>query len=58
MAEGVLNPNSGLWNTGTYSTTLAGAALNYRFIEEDRSKGVHNFEYARALLTNSIESLK
>jgi hypothetical protein len=58
LAKGVLNPNSGLWNTGTYSTELAGAALNYIFIEEDRSKGVHNYEYARALLTNSIESIK
>ena len=58
LAEGVLNPNTGLWNTGTYRTEVAGAALNYIFIEEDRSKGVHNYNYAKALLTNSIESLK
>lgn len=58
LAEGVLNPNTGLWNTGKYRTEVAGAALNWIFIEEDRSKGVHNYEYAKALLTNSIESLK
>jgi len=58
LDRGVLNPNSGLWNTGTYPTDLAGAALNYIFIEEDRSKGVHNFKYAKALLRNSIESLQ
>ncbi|MBK8504926.1 MAG: hypothetical protein IPL46_23540 [Saprospiraceae bacterium] len=58
LAEGVLNPATGLWRTGTYATDVAGAALNWIYIEEDRSKGVHNYEYAKALLTNSIESLK
>ncbi len=58
ITEGVLNPNSGLWNTGTYRTEVAGAAINWIFIEEDRSKGVHNYKYAKALLTNSIEALK
>lgn len=58
IERGVLNTETGLWNTGTYETNLAGAALNYIYIEEDRSKGVHNFKYAKALLTNSIESLQ
>ncbi len=58
IQEGVLNPNSGLWNTGTYPTNVAGAALNYRFIEEDRSLGVHNYKYAKALLTNAIEAIQ
>ncbi len=58
IAEGVYNTDTELWNTGTYPTDVAGAALNYLFIKEDRSKGVHNYEYARALLTNSIASLK
>ncbi len=55
--RGVYNTETELWNVGTYETDVAGAALNYLFIKEDRSKGVHNYEYAKALLTNSIESL-
>ncbi len=58
IEEGVLNPNTGLWNRGTYPTKLAGAALNWIYIEEDRSMGVHNYKYAKALLTNSLESLE
>jgi hypothetical protein len=58
IEKGVLNPATGLWRTGTYPSDVAGAALNWIFLEEDRSKGVHNYEYARALLTNSIEALK
>ena len=58
IAEGVYNTDTELWNTGNYPTDVAGAALNYIFIKEDRSSGVHNYNYAKALLTNSIESLK
>ena len=58
ITAGVYNTETELWNVGTYPTDVAGAALNYLFIKEDRSKGVHNFEYAKALLTNSIESLR
>jgi len=58
IAKGVYNTNSGLWNTGTYETNVAGAALNYIFVKEDRSDGVHNFNYARALLKNSIDAIQ
>lgn len=58
IAEGVYNTNNGLWNTGRYPTNVAGAALNFKFIEEDRSHGVHNYEYAKALLQNAIEAIQ
>jgi 5-methylcytosine-specific restriction endonuclease McrA len=35
----------------------AGAFFNYKMVEEDRSNGVHNYKYVKALLTNSIEAL-
>ncbi len=35
----------------------AGALYNYKFVQEDKSRGVHNFKYARALLINSIAAL-
>ncbi len=56
-AEGIYNPETGLANTGTYTNRVAGAYYNYLFLEEDRSLGLHNYTYARALLDNSIASL-
>lgn len=35
----------------------AGAILNYKTMEEDRSLGIHNPVYTVALLTNTLESL-
>ena len=58
LAAGILNPESGRWNPGTYPTNVTGAALNWKFVEEDRSHGIHNYKYAKALLTNSIELLQ
>lgn len=43
---------------GTFTADQAGALLNYFFVLEDKSHGVHNTKYARALLTNSIEALQ
>lgn len=34
---------------------LAGALFNYLFIEEDRSEGVHNWNYASSLILASID---
>lgn len=36
----------------------AGALYNYKFVQEDNSRGVHNFKYAKALLVNSIAALQ
>ncbi len=42
----------------TLSADEAGALYNYKYITEDRSGGVHNIKYAKALLQNSIEALQ
>ena len=41
--------------TGKYPADWVGALYNYSMIEEDRSHGIHNYGYARALLQNSID---
>ena len=56
IADGLLTA-SGSAVAGTYSANKAGALWNYRTIViEDRSKGIHNPKYTKALLTNSIEN--
>ncbi|MFC1541223.1 hypothetical protein ACFL50_02100 [Candidatus Latescibacterota bacterium] len=39
----------------TVSSAKAGAILNFYFVVEDKSLGIHNFKYSKALLQNSIE---
>jgi hypothetical protein len=43
--------------TKTVSATVAGALWNHQMIREDRSMGVHNIAYTRALLKNTLEAL-
>lgn len=43
---------------GTYSPQVAQATWNYRTLEADGSRGVHNPNYTKALLQNSIEALE
>ena len=42
---------------GKYAEAEAGALLNYMFVNEDRSLGIHNTEYAVALLQSSLDKL-
>jgi len=49
---------SGSTVSGTYSSKVAQATWNYKTIEEDKSNGIHNPLYTRALLKNSIEALQ
>ena len=42
---------------GTHTMVEAQAFFNWIGLEEDRSLGVHNPDYVKALLTNSIEAL-
>lgn len=52
------HPNTGSFGEGATFTILeAEAAWNYLFIYEDNSKGIHNPDYAKALIRNSIEAL-
>jgi len=36
----------------------ARVAWNFALLREDRSKGIHNPDYAKALISNSIEALQ
>ena len=44
--------------TGTYPVKQAQAAWNYMTLVEDKSKGIHNPAYTKALLKNSIEAVQ
>lgn len=58
IENGLLN-SSGLVPTPlTVSSLKAAAILNYKFVEGDGSSGAHNYRFTKALLTNTIESLK
>lgn len=51
MANGTVVP-------ATYKINLVRAYYNYILVEEDRSEGVHNPDYIKALLQNTIEALQ
>ena len=42
---------------GTYSANLAAAFANWQLFAEDRSLGLHNPAYVRAVLTNTLEAI-
>lgn len=54
-ASNQINVSSG--SSLELTSDQAGALLNYLLVKEDRSGGVHNYRYAKALLKNSIEKL-
>ena len=56
--RGLYNASSGQNTKGEFTGHEAGALYNFKFVEEDKSRGVHNFKYAYALLVNSIEALQ
>jgi len=57
LAKGYITA-SGSTVSGTYPVKDAQAIWNYKTLEEDKSEGVHNPKYAKALLKNSIEYLQ
>jgi hypothetical protein len=58
LDQGIMNPDNGLWNTGTYPEAVANAMWNYKFVVEDQSMGVHNTEYTMALLQQALEAMQ
>ena len=58
VARGLYNATTGQNNKVAFNGHEAGALYNLKFVEEDKSRGVHNFKLAKALLTNSIASLQ
>jgi formate-dependent nitrite reductase cytochrome c552 subunit len=57
-ARGMWNPANEQNTKGKYAEYEAGALFNFRYVAEDKSRGVHNFKYANALLVNSIAALQ
>lgn len=57
IAAGIYNTSTGLANTGTFKANAVLAYLNFNTIKEDRSNGLHNPEYIRVLLDNSISAM-
>jgi hypothetical protein len=58
VAKGAWSTATGAFTSNTVPLNVAQAAWNYSLLLEDRSKGIHNPSYAKALLKNSIETLK
>jgi hypothetical protein len=57
-AKGILDANGVIPTPQTLPANQAAALWNYKYLQEDRSKGVHNPKYAKAMLQNSIEALQ
>jgi hypothetical protein len=56
--KGIANPaDSTYCKTGTYSNLIAGCYFNWKYMQEDRSFGIHNPTYAGQLLDKSIAAL-
>ncbi len=41
-----------------FSALEAGAVLNYLLVAKDRSNGIHNYKYTKALLVNTLNALQ
>lgn len=57
VAAGIYNLDTELANVGTFDANAVLAYLNYNTVKEDRSNGLHNPEYIRVLLDNSIAAM-
>jgi len=57
VALGALK-ESGSTIPGTWPANVAKALWNWKTLEEDKSHGIHNPAYARALLKNSLDALQ
>ena len=58
VARGLYNPTTEQNLKVEFKGHEAGALYNFKFVTEDKSRGVHNFKLSKALLTNSIASLQ
>lgn len=58
VEKGIYNTANDLAKTGKHQANVACAYYNYKTVVYDRSRGVHNFQYTKALLINSISKLQ
>ena len=45
-------------NEGVWPANVAGAMLNWQLFAEDRSLGLHNPRYVKAVVQNTIEAIE
>lgn len=62
IAAGYMDGPGELWNASSTAplkvhADVAGAMLNYKTVTEDRSRGIHNPVYMKAMLQNALEAL-
>jgi hypothetical protein len=55
---GIIQDDGESANEGVFSDVAAMAAWNYKTALEDQSRGIHNPDYTKALLKNSIEAVR
>jgi hypothetical protein len=61
---GIYDPATGKWSNPsadaplTVSEAVANAMWNYKFVVYDKSMGVHNSVYTKALLESALEAMK
>lgn len=58
VAKGAYSLATDSFTSNTVPLKVAQAGWNYAMLKQDKSKGIHNPLYAKALLKNSIEALK
>jgi hypothetical protein len=63
VEKGMLDPETDLWVASvdapaTYPEAVANAMWNYKFVVYDKSMGVHNSAYTKALLEAALEAMK
>ena len=56
IAKGAFDATTDAFTSNTVDLKVAQAAWNFALLREDRSNGIHNPNYAKALLKNSIEA--
>jgi len=57
IAAGIYNSSTALAKTGTFKANAVLAYLNFNAVMEDKSLGLHNPGYTKALLDNSIAAM-
>jgi hypothetical protein len=63
VEKGMLDPETDLWVASvdapaTYPEAVANAMWNYKFVVYDKSMGVHNSAYTKALLEAALEAMR
>lgn len=58
VTAGVITAAGARITPGTYSADLAGAYINYVMVNEDSGAAIHNYNYVKKLLENTIAAIQ